>query len=288
MKTALLTLPIAIAGVNIAIAQENPPEMEETVVVASRVATPISKVLAPVTLITKEDINIEQPPSLGELLDNTAGINFVQNGGKGSLTTLMIRGANTNQSFVLLDGLRIGSATTGATPLQYIDPYMLDRIEVVRGSRSSLYGADAIGGVIQLVTNEGNSEENFNKALIKQTIGSHNSLGTTLGVKGQTDDVFYQLTSSHNETQGIDSTINKDYNNDDDDAFRNTTYNASLGFHLTEKLTVKGSYYQSSGKNQFDNIFSDTPVNPYTDYLIEAYSLKSDLEINDLWRTKLF
>ena len=59
MKTALLTLPIAIAGVNIAIAQENPPEMEETVIVASRVATPISKVLAPVTLITKEDINIE-------------------------------------------------------------------------------------------------------------------------------------------------------------------------------------------------------------------------------------
>ncbi len=288
MKTALLTLPIAIASVNIAIAQENPPEMEETVVVASRVATPINKVLVPVTLITKQDINIEQPPSLASLLDNTAGITLAQNGGKGSTTTLMIRGANTNQSVVLLDGLRIGSATLGTTPFQYIDPYMLDRVEVVRGSRSSLYGADAIGGVVQLITNEGMAKEDYNQALVKQSFGSNNSAGSTLGFKGQQENLFYQFAATHYETTGFDNTDNTANGNDDDDGFRNTTYTSSLGYHFNDDVSLKASYYQSKGKTESDNsMFDDSEVNPYTNYLIEAYSLKANWQVNTVWRTEL-
>ncbi|ROS01283.1 vitamin B12 transporter [Sinobacterium caligoides] len=303
MKHTLLALPLAIVSANAllantTLASEAPEEiMEEMVVVGNRIATPISKVLAPVTVIDKDDINRRQPPSLGALLATTPGVNMVQSGSTGAQTALMIRGSKTAQSVVLLDGLRIGSATTGSTAYQYIDPESIDRVEIVRGARSSLYGADAVGGVIQLFTNDGTASEDYSKAIIKQSYGSHNTLSSVLGIKGQQDDTFYQLSASHHEGEGFDSTAEKGNGNDDKDAFRNTSITASLGKHFGENFTLKGSFYQSKGKSEYDinkptdskynPLPTSTHINPYTDYLVQAASIKASLQATENWRTEL-
>lgn len=114
--------------------QQNPSILEGTVV----------------TVITGEDVERLQPASLGALLNSTPSVNMVPQGSKGAPTTLLVRGAMTNQSFVMLDGLCIGSAMNGAASYQYIEADSIDRVGGVRGARSSLYGAYAVSDVIQL------------------------------------------------------------------------------------------------------------------------------------------
>ncbi|CAH0992393.1 Vitamin B12 transporter BtuB [Sinobacterium norvegicum] len=292
-----LALPAAILAAAPVFATENTNDkIEETVIVASRVETPVSQVLAPVTVISKADIERIQPPSLGALLDSTAGVNMVQSGGTGAQTSLLIRGSATAQSVVLLDGLRVGSATTGSTAYQYLDANSIERVEIVRGSRSSLYGADAVGGVIQLFTNEGLRNQDYNQAYIKQGYGSHNTLNTAAGIQGQSNNTFYQASASHYETEGFDSTAEKDNGNDDNEAFRNTTLSAAVGHHFSEDFSLKATAYQSFGKSEFDNNKPSNPdwspadpsiaVNPYTDYQVTATSLKADWTVNSVWRTE--
>lgn len=121
-------------------------------VTATRMPQPIEQLIADVTIIDADEIARSGARSLAELLQRQAGIEIVQNGGPGSTSGVFIRGANRGQTLLLIDGLRVSSASAGAPSLEAVPLGQIERIEILRGPASSLYGADAIGGVIQIFT----------------------------------------------------------------------------------------------------------------------------------------
>lgn len=128
---------------------------QRVVVTASREAETAFEALAPVIYIDRNEIERSLAPDVGDLLRFHAGIDIAQVGGPGQTTTAFIRGANSNHTLTLVDGVRINPGTLGVAALHNIAPELVDHIEVVKGPRSSLYGTDAIGGVINIITRAG-------------------------------------------------------------------------------------------------------------------------------------
>jgi len=122
------------------------------VVTASRVDQPAADALPALTVITREDIEATQSRDVVELLGRQVGLEFARSGGQGAQTSLFVRGTNSNQVLVLIDGVRMNSVLAGAANLGGIPTDMIERIEIVRGNLSSLYGSEAIGGVVQIFT----------------------------------------------------------------------------------------------------------------------------------------
>ena len=130
-----------------------PPTLLDTVVVtATGQPTALGDVLAPVQIITRDQIELAQAGDLAELLRFFAGVELGRNGGPGQVTSVFIRGGESNHTLVLVDGVRVNPATSGGAALQNIAPESIERIEVVKGPRATLYGSDAIGGVINVIT----------------------------------------------------------------------------------------------------------------------------------------
>jgi len=125
---------------------------EPILVTATRTAQSADETLASVTVIGREEIERSQALDVAGLLRLFAGLEISRNGGPGQVSTLFTRGTDSNHTLILLDGVRINPGTIGGAPLQNINPEMIERIEVVRGPRSTLYGSDAIGGVVQIFT----------------------------------------------------------------------------------------------------------------------------------------
>lgn len=130
-------------------------ELTEVIVTANRLPEPLDAALAATTVITRDDIELWQARSLEDVLAGVEGLSISNSGGPGKLTSFFVRGTDADQLLVLVDGVRIGSATAGTAALQNLPVELIDRIEFVRGPRSSLYGADAIGGVLQVFTRRG-------------------------------------------------------------------------------------------------------------------------------------
>jgi vitamin B12 transporter len=130
----------------------------EIIVTATRVPTPLDEVLPSTVLINRETIDRSLAADAADLLRFHAGFDVARNGGPGQSTSLFIRGADSNHTLVMVDGVRINPGTIGQPALQNLAPELIDRIEVVKGPRSSLYGTDAIGGVINVITRRGSRD----------------------------------------------------------------------------------------------------------------------------------
>ena len=122
------------------------------IVTATRTEIPLEQATVPVRVITRDDIELSLATDLAELLRFEAGIDIGRNGGPGQATSLFLRGTESNHVLVLIDGVRMNPGTIGGAAVQHISPEIIDRVEIVNGARSALYGTDAIGGVINIIT----------------------------------------------------------------------------------------------------------------------------------------
>ena len=147
-----LSLALALALPGIAAAEQAPTELDDVIVTATRTPLSIERSVVPVQVIDREQIEHSQATSLLDLLRGRAGLDFANQGGAGKLTSLFMRGTSSSQVLVLVDGVRIGAASSGMPALQDLPVDQIERVEIVRGPRSSLYGSEAIGGVIQIFT----------------------------------------------------------------------------------------------------------------------------------------
>jgi vitamin B12 transporter len=127
----------------------------ETVITATRTPTPLADIAIPVIVIDRDEIEESQASDLAELLGGRAGIEAARSGGPGQPASLFLRGSDSNHAAVLVDGVRINPGTIGGADVQNILPESIERIEIVEGPRSALYGSDAIGGVINVITRAG-------------------------------------------------------------------------------------------------------------------------------------
>lgn len=189
---------LVLAGSAAARADEAPPPDTPTpplVVTATRIPTPVDKVASSITLITDQQIDDHQWRTLASALADAPGLSLVQTGGPGGLTSVFIRGANGNHTEVVIDGIDVNDPSEGAFDFGQVTIADLARVEVLRGPQSSLYGSDALGGVINLVTREGKGPPRFTASLEG---GSFDTLNETASVGGSTNRLSYALNVAHN------------------------------------------------------------------------------------------
>ena len=151
MRVRLLLPAIMLAATASAWAQQDPGQ-DTIIVTATRSEMPLSQATVPVTVIDREQIELSMATDLAELLRFQAGIDIGRNGGPGQAASVFLRGTESNHTLVLVDGVRINPGTIGGAAIQHIDPQVIERIEIVKGTRSALFGTDAIGGVINIIT----------------------------------------------------------------------------------------------------------------------------------------
>ena len=134
-------------------------DIDELVVTATRTPVAMADSLASVTAISRSDLEARQPLDLVDVFRQVPSLDISRSGGPGSATSLYTRGTASGHTLILVDGQRVSSATLGSANFQFLNPDQIERIEVVRGARSSLYGSEAIGGVIQIFTRDGSASE---------------------------------------------------------------------------------------------------------------------------------
>jgi vitamin B12 transporter len=191
-------------------AQETKPEakpesnpvtkkVEPVVVTATTVPTSAEQLGVALNVITGEDFKTYHYSTVDDAFRNIPGINVTQQGSYGKLSTLSIRGANANQVLILVDGVRVSSPTLGQTDLSDISPDLIERIEVIRGGQSTLYGADAIGGVVNIITKKGTGPF---AATLENMGGNYDTLRNRLSIGGTYKIFNYSLSGSHLESNG--------------------------------------------------------------------------------------
>lgn len=220
------------------------------IVTATRTPVTASQTLAPVTLISREDIEKSQALSLPELLQNLPGIDLTTQGGLGKLTSLYLRGSATGHTLFMIDGVRVGSATLGTTAIENIPLEQIDHIEIVRGPRSGLYGSEAIGGVIQIFTRKGGNNTRINA---KAGYGSLNTREADAGISGNSSLGHYTLHAASTQTDGINALDN---NNPDKDGYKNRSLSA--GFHraLGDISDISVNLLHTDATTRYDDSYS--------------------------------
>ena len=205
MKKTLLAAALLCCLTSAYAADQNDASaLEPVIVTATRTPITADDALSPVSVITRADIERLQPVSVPDLLAGLPGINLTQSGGLGQTSSLFMRGTNSDHTLVLIDGVRIGSVTAGFASLEQIPVEQIERIEIVRGPRSSLYGADAIGGVIQIFTRHGQADGGVAPSL-SVTAGSHGLFGSEAGLSGGDAHAWYNLSLGGEYTSGFPS-----------------------------------------------------------------------------------
>ena len=231
-------------------------ELEEIVVTATRIPTPLADTLPSTAIITAEDIERIKPQDFGELLKLKSGIGFRDSGGRGSSGGVFVRGANSDHVLFLINGIRTGSATLGSTAIEHIPLESIKRIEIIKGPMSGVYGSDAMGGVIQIFTKDYHEQGAF--GAIKTTFGSNNlqQYDAQAGYGDGGYSVYASL--SKESTDGIDRTQFKGGGNEDKDSFKQNSGSFSLSVYPQDNLVVEVSHIQSSATIEHDNIGSRT------------------------------
>ncbi len=225
---------------------------EPIVVTATRTAQTADETLAPVIVITRADIEANQAADLTELLRFYAGLDVARSGGPGQSTSLFLRGTESNHVLLLLDGVKLNPGTIGAPPYQNIRPELIDHIEIVKGPRSTLYGSDAIGGVINIITRRAAAGTAFNAGV---GYGSHNTRSADASVQHSADGLRAGLDVNDFATDGFPTYAGSSTDRGHD----NASFNAYIG-HRYGPVDVELSHWQAQGRTEY----TETNYDPNT------------------------
>lgn len=278
-RTALaLSIATAIHQVS---AQELPYEptdiADPIVVTATRMPTRYNKLISDVTVIDQETIRDYSPAEpISDILANTPGITVRSNGGLGTNTTVQIRGGSNTQTILLVDGLRLNSATTGAPPWAYIPMPQIGRMEVVRGPTSSSYGSDAIGGVIQLFTRKGEGPTKFYADV---GTGTYNTTTETLGVEGSENGLSYSLYGSNTHSVSFPTFMqNATSYNPTSASYTNTSGSGNFAYTVVPGQEVGVKALWGNGQNGYTYSKTQMATSLQSINVLSAYSKNKIVE----------
>ncbi|MBB3833306.1 vitamin B12 transporter [Xanthomonas arboricola] len=253
---AVLAVGLSLCMTNLARA-EAAVDLDEVVVTASRTAQTQDQTLAPVTVIDRAQIERRQVTALQDLLRGEAGVSLANNGGPGKPTSLFLRGTESDQVVVLIDGVRIGSATSGGAALQDLPIEQIERIEIVRGPFSSLYGSEALGGVIQIFTRR--PQGSF-VPMLSVAAGSNNARRYGAGLAGRSEgDLgeaggWYSVNAVHDETDGINAYLDTSSSayDPDRDGYRNDSLSVQGGWRFNRQWDADVHALRAQSRNDYD------------------------------------
>ncbi len=253
-----------------------------TVVTATRQVQRVDEALASVDVITREEIERAGNRTLVELLASRPGVQVASNGGAGASSSVFIRGTNSSHTLLLIDGVRIGSATVGAPTLETIPLALIERVEILRGPSSALYGADALGGVIQVFTRRDTAAV---APRLHVGAGTWDTYTASAGVSGLVDRFRFSLDVGHDRSRGFDAVPESDAGTDGDrDGWRNDYVNVSLGIGFRDRDEIGLSYWGTDGRNWYDNA---QDFNSYLDKRSEIAGVHMRNQLSEGWFSTL-
>ncbi|MBS6211922.1 MAG: TonB-dependent receptor plug domain-containing protein, partial [Proteus hauseri] len=269
-----MTSPYALSAVGLAVfsalsfnASANTND-DQIIVSANRFQQPVSSVLAPVTVVTREEIDKWQSNSVVDILRRLPGVDVTQSGGLGQNSTVSVRGTDAKHLLVLIDGIRLNNAGISGQPdLNQFPVALVQRVEYIRGARSAVYGSDAIGGVLNIITIRDDIGSN-----ITAGIGSHgyqNYTGTTQQQIGENTRVT--AAAAYTYSKGFD--IRRDYDgyatpSGRDYGFMNKTYWLDVHHKLDDRFAVYGRAYGYDNRSKYFGFKSEMwslPADPASD-----------------------
>ncbi|MDR3387354.1 MAG: TonB-dependent receptor [Rudaea sp.] len=248
LQKSLLSFSIVLAL--IACAQAQDAAVQPTVqVTASRIAQTVDASLADVSVITRGDIDTSGAADLYDLLRLQAGIDVARSGGAGAQTSVFMRGTNSNHVLVLIDGVRVASANTGAYAWEQLPLDAVERVEIVRGPRTSYWGSDAIGGVIQIFTRK------LQGPMAAAQYGSYQDASGSAGFGDWGDRGGFSIVTGIRHTTGFPAASPANYYDYDglDDGYRATNIAAQGSYLLGAGQTLSGSILHSDADVEFPN-----------------------------------
>ena len=294
-RRALLCAALAsISSVPAAWGQQPPPQpgsgeqLEQVMVTAARVPEPEDQSFFSSTVLTRADIEARQVSSVQELLADLAGINVDSSGGLGQQSSVFIRGADSDHTLLLIDGVRVGSATLGIAPFEIIPLEQIDHIEVVRGPRSTLYGSDAVGGVIQIFTRQaGEPGATLGGSAMTGSYDTHELTGYA-AARGRS--AWGSLSGDVLTTAGLAACLPSAVAGCFDpaaprlpDGHQNRSGSLSAGAQLTEQLTASADLLYTHGWTAFDGAGFDDRL----DFQEKVCSAHLDQALGSGWHLKL-
>jgi vitamin B12 transporter len=231
-------------------------------VTATREPQALSRSNADIVVVDAETIRNSSADSVEDLLRRVAGVQVTRNGGPGQTSGYFVRGAGTSSTIVLVDGVRVGSATLGQAELEALSLAQIDRIEVLRGPASSLYGADGVGGVVQVFTRRGDGAQ---RVAAGAAIGGYRSSQGDLGVSGSQGPFDYAVSLAAEKSDGVSAVRPGDVFgafNPDEDGFSRKSGSVRLGYAPTSGHRIEASLFASRLDAQYDSAEFDADFNP--------------------------
>lgn len=254
--------------------------LDDIVVTASRTPQSRTSIIGDVTVIDREQIERAAASSLTDILRAQPGVQISTNGGAGTASSVFLRGTNDQHLVVLIDGLRINSATSGGTSFENIPLSQIDRIEILRGPASSLYGADAIGGVIQIFTRKGETDKLQAHAAIG--VGTYDTKTAEAGLSGSAGALKYGVNVSSLDTDSFSAKRIRTGIDKDDDGYRNLSASAFLELELAKGHTWGLQFFESKGHNEFDQ---NNNFKNYSEQTLQSYAFTSRNQFTDFWHS---
>jgi vitamin B12 transporter len=283
MKCALQAASLA-AAINLTLcaashASEERARDAQVVVTATRVEQPLSEVIGSVSVITRDDIQRRAVHSIQDLLRGETGVSVVNLGGLGKLSNVFLRGADAEQVLVLIDGVRVGSATSGTTPFEFVPIDQIERIEIIRGPRSSLYGSDAIGGVIQIFTRRGDSLS------VNVGAGSDETTDASASFGISSANAWVNASGNRIESEGYNSCAGAPFppgggcftTEPDRDGYKNNSGTLRTGYRW-KGGEIEGSALFATGSAEYDGDFANL-----TEFTERVISLRGRIDAADRW-----
>lgn len=274
---------LTLCATDVAMAQ-GVASLPSVVVTATRQPVQMSALLADVSVIDREEIEKTGQGSVADLLARQPGVQAAGNGGAGTATSFYVRGANADQTKVLVDGVPINSIDPSGSPLRLISLADVERIEILRGPAAALYGSDALAGVIQVFTKRGTrglKVDGFVGA------GSHNTVNTQVGVSGGDEHWRFRVNGSRETSDGFSSAINATNRDADDDSYRNSTGSASLSFLPVKGHEVGLSFRRNNGVVRFDDFTASGDYDNRSRFETEQWYVFTKNRFLPVWESKL-
>lgn len=283
-------LAVALAGLLLQTSQswsQTPQTLAPIIVTATKLETPAREVASSVTIITQDKIANQQAATVLDVLRDVPGLDVVRTGGIGQQTSIFLRGANSSHTLVLIDGSEVNDPSNPSRSFDFssLSTDNIERIEIVRGPGSTLYGSDALGGVINIITRKGAGKTHI---ILSGEGGSHQTHQEKMAISGGTDLVNYSVVASFLETQGI-SAANKKDGNRERDGYDRTSVSARLGLTPTDNFDLDIFFRYLNANTDLDNFggaFGDDPNN-----VLDSKSIflrtQARLLVTDLWEQKL-
>src|SRR6185312_14637600 len=250
-----------------AFAQSGPEKLPELVVTADRTPEPIGNTGSAISVVNQDAIATTNAGSLVDALRTVPGLDITESGGPGSTTNIRLRGANTGQTLVLIDGIRVNdpTAASGDFDFSLIAPSAIERVEVLKGPQSALYGSDAIGGVINIITKKGSGPAQFN---VRTEAGSYGTVSTSGSVAGSSGPWSYALSGNGDHSNGFSRygyripSIEAKFPNLERDGFDRVGGTARIGYDAGEGVRLESGVLSSFTRSAYDaatGAFPDTP-----------------------------